>query len=103
MWLIQFLQDLHQTSNYIVKLYYDNQSTVKIAENPIFHARTKHVEVHYYFIKEKVLEGHIEMKYIRTKDQIVDIFTKELGGSKFEEFSKQLGMTTRFKIREESC
>ena len=55
MWIIQLLQDLHQSSNYTMELYCNNQSTIKIAENPIFHARTKHVKVHYHFIREKVL------------------------------------------------
>ena len=86
-WLIQLLQNLHQSSNYVVELYCDNQSAIKIVENPIFHARTKRVEVHYHFIKEKALQGHIEIKYIKTEDQVADIL-KGLSGLKFEDFKK---------------
>ena len=53
-WLMQLLKDLHQPTKYAPPLYCDNLLAVRLAENPIFHARTKHVEVHYHFIKEKV-------------------------------------------------
>ena len=102
MWIIQLLQDLYQSLDYTVELYCDNQSAIKIAKNHIFHGKTKHLEVHYHFIREKVLQGHIEMKYIKTRDQVVDIFTKGLSEPKFEEFKKQLSMTTKSKIKEES-
>ena len=54
-WLMQLLKDLHQPTKYAPPLYCDNLSTMRLVENPIFHARTKHVEVHYYFIREMVL------------------------------------------------
>lgn len=80
---MQLLQDLHQPTDYAIKLYCDNQSAIRLAENPIFHARTKHVEVHYHFIREKVLQGEIKMKYINTEGQVADVFTKGLSSSKF--------------------
>ncbi|RVW59276.1 Retrovirus-related Pol polyprotein from transposon RE1 [Vitis vinifera] len=61
-------------------------------KNPVFHARTKHVEVHYHFIREKVLEEEVELKQIKSEDQVADLFTKGLSGSKFESFCHQLGM-----------
>ncbi|RVX10690.1 Retrovirus-related Pol polyprotein from transposon RE2 [Vitis vinifera] len=85
-WLIRLMNDLHQLVDYAVPLYYDNQSAVRLAENPVFHARTKHVEVHYHFIKEKVLEEEVELKQIKSEDQVADLFTKGLSGSKFESF-----------------
>ena len=86
------MNDLHQLVDYAVPLYYDNQSAVRLAENPVFHARTKHVEVHYHFIREKVLEEEVELKQIKSEDQVADLFTKGLSGSKFESFCHQLGM-----------
>ena len=53
-----------------------------MAKNSVFHARMKHG----HFIIEKVLQGEIEMKAIRTDDQVTDIFTKGLGAEKFKEF-----------------
>ena len=47
-----------------------------------FHARTKHIEVHYHFIREKVLSGEIDLEYVNTEEQVADIFTKALGAER---------------------
>lgn len=99
-WLMQLLKDLYQSTDEPVLLHCDNQSTIRLAENPIFHARTKHVEVQYHFVREKVLEGDIEMKYIQTNDQVADLFTKGLTVTKFEDFRRQLGMISRSMLEE---
>ena len=90
-WLRQLLKDLHQPTDYAIPLYYDSQSAIRLTENPMFHARTKHVEVHYHFIREKVLQEEIELKHVRTENQAADLFTKGLSGNKFESFYHQLG------------
>ncbi|KAL6343110.1 hypothetical protein AAG906_018948 [Vitis piasezkii] len=97
-WLIRLMNDLHQLVDYAVPLYCDNQSAVRLAENPVFHARTKHVEVHYHFIREKVLEEEVELKQIKSEDQVADLFTKGLSGSKFESFCHQLGMVKILEV-----
>ncbi|XP_030449110.1 uncharacterized mitochondrial protein AtMg00810-like [Syzygium oleosum] len=102
MWLVPLLDDLHQSIDYSTILYCDNLSAISLAENPVFHARTKHMEVHYHFLKEKVLEGEIKMEYTKTGDQVADIFTKGLGAAKFEEFRTQLGMVSKSILRESS-
>ena len=55
-WLIQLIHDLYQPVDYAMPLYCNNQSAIRLAKNPVFHARTKHVEVYYHFIREKVLQ-----------------------------------------------
>ncbi|KAH7570369.1 hypothetical protein JRO89_XS05G0093900 [Xanthoceras sorbifolium] len=60
----------------------------KLAENPVFHARTKHVEVHYHFVREKVLQEEIEMRQVKTDEQVADLFTKSLSIGKFENFRR---------------
>ena len=65
------------------KLWCDNVSSLAIASNPVFHARTKHIEVDYHFFQEKVLRRDIEIKYIATGDQLADVFTKSLSISRF--------------------
>jgi hypothetical protein len=89
------LKDLCQPIKVAVILYCDNQSAIHLDENPVFHVRTKHIEVHYHFIKEKVLQEEIELKHVNTKDQVADLFTKSLSGNKFESFCHQLGMVNR--------
>lgn len=59
------------------------------------HARTKHVEVHYHFIREKVLQEEISLKYIDIENQVADLFTKGLSINKFGRFRLQLGMIKR--------
>ncbi|GKV38633.1 hypothetical protein SLEP1_g46522 [Rubroshorea leprosula] len=97
-WLMQLMEDLKQPSDYSVKLYCDNQSAIRLAENPVFHARTKHVEVHYHFIREKVRQEEIEMQATKTDEQATDIFTKGLNVGKLEKFRKLLGMMPRSKV-----
>ena len=91
-WLKQLMKDLRQPTEYQVRIFCDNLSSIRLAENPVFHARTKHIEVHYHYIREKVLEGEIEMVPIKTEEQNADIFTKGLQRRKFEKFREALGM-----------
>ena len=97
-WLIQLMNDLYQAVDYAIPLYCDNQSAIRLAENPVFHARTKHVEVHYHFVREKVLQEEIEMRQVKTEDQVADLFTKSLNIGKFENFRFQLGMIRRMGL-----
>ena len=56
-------------------------STLAIAFNPVFHARTKHVKVDYRFVHEKVLRYDLQVKYITIGDQLADVFTKSMSTS----------------------
>ena len=58
----------------------------------MFHARTKHIEVHYHFIQERVLAGDIDLVYIGIDEQVADIFTKALGAEKLRRFWTMLGI-----------
>lgn len=66
-----------------------------VVENHVFHAKTKHVTVCYQFIRKKVLHDEIESKHIKTKYQVVDLYTKCLNGSKFGNFHCQLSVISR--------
>ena len=68
-------------------------------ENLVFHARTKHIEVHHHYIREKVFEGEIEMVPTKTKEQIADILTKSLHKAKFEKFRKARLPREKFALR----
>ncbi len=75
-----------------VVIYCDNLSSIQLARNPVFHAWTKHIEVHYHFIREKVLASEIDLIYVSTEDQVADIFTKVLGTEKHRRFCSMLGV-----------
>ncbi len=67
-WLHKLLGDLGLHVDRQVVIYCDNLSDIQLVRNPVFHARTKHIEVHYHFIREKVLAGEIDLIYVSTED-----------------------------------
>lgn len=89
-WLKQLLHDIGVDLDYQVPIGCDNGSTIKLAENPIFHARTKHIEIHHHFVREKVLE--IILQKVGTNDQVADVQTKALPRVKFEKLCSNLGI-----------
>jgi hypothetical protein len=91
-WLHKLLGDLGLHVDKQVVIYCDNLSNIQLVRNLMFHARTKHIEVHYHFIREKVLAGEIDLIYVSTEDQVVDIFTKVLGAEKHCRFCSMLGV-----------
>lgn len=64
-WLCKLPSSLDIVVDYAVVLYSDNMSIIQLANNPVFHARTKHLEVHYHFIREKVIAGEIDLQPVR--------------------------------------
>jgi hypothetical protein len=91
-WLQKLLSDLGQLVDVPIVIYCDNISSILLANNPIYHARTRHIEVHYHFIREKILAKEIDLIHVSTKDQVADIFTKALGIDKLKKFRKMLGV-----------
>ncbi|MCO5576543.1 hypothetical protein L7F22_030354 [Adiantum nelumboides] len=91
-WLKMLFQDLEIEVQDPVVIYCDNISSIQLAQNPVFHARTKHIEVHYHFIKERVLDGDIDLDYVGTEDQASNLFTKALGIEKLRRFRGMLGL-----------
>jgi hypothetical protein len=69
----------------------DNQSAIKLSNNPIFHAITKHIEVHHHYIQEQVQNGSMKITHVPSQDQIADIFTKPLGCTSFYKLRSELG------------
>jgi hypothetical protein len=91
-WLQKLLSDLGQSLDALVVIYCDNISSILLANNLVYHARTKHIEVHYHFIRKKVLAKEIDLIHVNTKDQIADIFTKALGTNKLKKFRQMLSV-----------
>nr|GFB05541.1 retrotransposon protein, putative, unclassified [Tanacetum cinerariifolium] len=61
-----------------IPIYYDSKSAIAISYNPVQHSRTKHIAVHYHFIKEHMEKGTIELYFVKTDYQLADLFTKAL-------------------------
>ena len=68
-------------------------SAIAMTKNPIFHARTKHIELKHHFIRDLVSEGEIQMKFISPYDHRADVLTKAATVDKMERFKKQLKIT----------
>ncbi|CAH9117528.1 unnamed protein product [Cuscuta europaea] len=91
LWLKHLLQELKYGSMKPVKLMCDNQAAMHIASNPVYHERTKHIEVDCHFIREKITNGHITTHYVKTTDQLANILTKSLRGPRMQYICNKLG------------
>lgn len=74
------------------KVWCDNIGATYMTANPVFHARTKHIEVDYHFVRERVARKLLQVEYISTNDQVADGFTKTLTVKQLEMFRKNLNM-----------
>lgn len=91
--LNRFLGELGAVEPMDGTIFCDNQSAIALAENPMFHSRTKHIDVRHHFIREKVQERSIFVKHVPTDKMVADIFTKTLPVVKHSTHCKSLGLT----------
>ena len=92
MWVQILLNDLNINSPRTTKLWCDNLGAKYLSANPVFHARTKHIEVDYHFVRERVARKLLDIDYVPTGDQIADGFTKALTVKKLENFKYNLNL-----------
>ncbi|MCO5603270.1 hypothetical protein L7F22_057419 [Adiantum nelumboides] len=91
-WLKRLMVDLGVGQDTANTIYTDSQSALAVARNPIFHARTKHIKVHYHYVRERLSAGEVNLAYVPTQDNLADLFTKALSREKLEAFCKALGL-----------
>lgn len=92
------LSNAHIPTIHDVHLNCDNQGSIRLAQNPIFHARTKHIEAKHHFVRERILEGEVSLKYVATTEQHADIFTKQVCRQTFERHRDFLGVCSRSSL-----
>jgi hypothetical protein len=102
-WLQKMLRHLFETDLVPTTIFCDNQSCIKLSENPVLHDRSKHIEIIYHFIKDKVQKGVVKLQYISTNEQVADILTKALPKGKFEYFRGKLGVLENPFLTKREC
>jgi hypothetical protein len=90
LWIRALLSDLHFSSDPMTILWCDNLGATYLSVNPIFHARTKHVEVDYHFVRDRVAKKEIAVRFISSQDQLADVLTKPLPHASFTYFRSKL-------------
>ena len=91
-WLRRLLADLKVTTSEPTVVMEDNQGAIAIAKNPMAHARTKHIDIRYHYVREAVQKGVVELRYCPTAQMIADLLTKPLPRGRFEILRLAMGM-----------
>ncbi|KAJ8761663.1 hypothetical protein K2173_004439 [Erythroxylum novogranatense] len=91
-WLTYILRDLHIPVSTPIPFYCDNMTAIHISTNPVFHERTKHLEIDCHLVRNAVNEGFITTTHIPSAHQLADFFTKAISSSSFSTALSKLGM-----------
>jgi hypothetical protein len=92
MWISKLLRELGVAHHPQARLWCDNLGAKYLSANPVFHARTKHIEIDFHFVREQVAKGALDIRFINTGDQVADGFTKALPVVKLQEFRRNLNL-----------
>ncbi|GJZ85769.1 zinc finger, CCHC-type containing protein [Tanacetum coccineum] len=84
-WLTNLMKELKGRHVAPITLFVDNKSAIALMKNPVFHGRSKHINICFHFIRECVERGEIIVEYVKSKDQRANIFTKALAPARFTE------------------
>jgi len=91
-WLARLLAELKGEKEGTIALKIDNESAIALSQNPVFHDRSKHIDVRFHYIRECVEENRVQLQSIGTVEQLADICTKALGRERFCELRSKLGV-----------
>ena len=91
-WIQKLLSELGRTAINAKTIYEDSQGAIALAHNPEHHARTKHVDVRYHFVRDYVENGTIRLEYCPTKEMVADALTKPLPKGRHDELIKRMGL-----------
>ena len=90
-WIRHFLQELGVQHEGPMELVCDNQAAMHIASNPVFHERTKHIEVDCHYVRDQITENIIQTRSVKSEDELADLFTKALTGPRVQYICTKLG------------
>jgi hypothetical protein len=90
--MIQTLADLKVTYTDPIPIHCDNTSSISVSKNHVLHSKTKHIPIKYHFLREQVTNIIVQLNYIPSKEQMVNIFTKPLAVNPFGYLRQKLGV-----------
>src|SRR5579864_7908671 len=91
-WLHRFLREIGYNIDDQNIMYCDNQSAISLAHNSEHHARTKHIDIQYHFVRNCVEDGTLHLEYCPTEDMVADGLTKALGPERLRKLARMMGM-----------
>jgi hypothetical protein len=91
-WIRQILTELKEMPCPAINILSDAKAAIAIAENPVQHGRTKHINVKYHFIRGKIEANEVTITYISSQNQLADFFTKSLPCSRYNDLKLKLGI-----------
>lgn len=94
-WLRNVLEEIGCKQGERTVLFCDNSSTIKLSKNPVFHGRSKHIQVRFHFLRELVSDEIIELEYCSTQDQLADVMTKAVKLDVFEKLRGYMGVEVK--------
>ena len=97
-WIVGLFDELGVKISLPVPLHSDSTSAIQIAANPVFHERTKHIDIDCHFVREKIQEGLVSTSHLTSSEQPADIFTKALGRDSHIHLVSKLGMKNIFIV-----
>lgn len=94
MWVQKLLTELKVTHPRAARLWCDNMGAKYLSANPVFHARTKHIEIDFHFVRERVAQKLLDIRFINSGDQLADGFTKAITAAKLRQFRTNLNLVS---------
>lgn len=91
-WLRVLLEDLGFKQTLATIIHGDNQGCITLSRNPVAHSCAKHIDIRHHFIRERIANSEVDLRYCSTKDMLADIFTEQLPREAFEKFRIALGV-----------
>ena len=91
-WLWKLMSGLFEMELDTNMILCDNHSCIKMTYDLVFHDKSKHIEIQYFYIRDMVQKGAIKLQYVSTDEQVVGVLTKPLSRVKFEYFCDKLGV-----------
>ena len=102
-WLRKLISGLFGNRLETTVINCDNQGCIKLTENPVFHDKSKHIEMKYHYIRGMVQKGVIKLQYVATDMQVADILTKPLPLKNFARFRGMIGVAENISLAEREC